>query len=27
VGWNLLNLTIAFFLLRRSFAPAAPRTA
>ena len=25
IGWNLLNLTIAFFLLRRSLAPAALR--
>ena len=27
IGWNLLNLTIAFWLLRRSLAPAAPRPA
>jgi MFS family permease len=27
IGWNLLNLTIAFFLLRRSLAPAALRPA
>ena len=27
IGWNLLNLTIAFWLLRRSLAPTAPRPA